>query len=280
MSFVRKMFASALAQNRKISFTHQKTPQTFNMLLFGAPGVGKGTFAKLIQKDFDFVQFSTGDYFRSVIKQAQNSEQELDAFTKEISEILNSGKLVDDKNVTDILKNFYANKQTFMDGAFAQSQGIILDGVPRTLRQAELLSEFQEIDLVVNFTNKEEVIVQKLAGRRLCPVCNKNFNVAHVQTDCGYSMDPLLPNGDDHTICDEDHGSPVKLITREDDLEDVIRSRLELYKEQTLPVLDFYKNNGKTQLINFEPKKGKKDYPKLKEILLSNMGEHMIRSNQ
>lgn len=110
-----------------------------------------------------------------------------------------------------------------MDGAFADTKGILYDGVPRTLKQAELLSEFKQIDMVINFINKEEVIIQKLAGRRLCPVCNKNFNIADVHTECGYRMDPLLPKGDDPTVCDEDHGSPVKLITRPDDQEDVIR---------------------------------------------------------
>jgi adenylate kinase len=68
----------------------------FNLMLFGAPGVGKGTFAKLIKRDFNFQPFSTGDYFRSVIKMAQANSGELDSFTLRISEILNSGALVDD----------------------------------------------------------------------------------------------------------------------------------------------------------------------------------------
>ena len=107
-----------------------------------------------------------------------------------------------------------------------------------------MLSDFTSIDLVINFFNKEEVIVQKLAGRRVCPECNKNFNVADVNTECGYHMEPLLPKGEDPTICDGDHGhdNPVKLVTRPDDREDVIKERLEIYKEQTLPILEFYKD--------------------------------------
>lgn len=96
------------------------------------------------------------------------------------------------------------------------------------------------VDLVVNFFNKEEVLIQKLAGRRICPACNKNFNIADVNTECGYHMAPLLPKGDDPTLCDNDEHGPIKLITRDDDKEEVIRERLELYKEQTLPLLDFY----------------------------------------
>jgi adenylate kinase len=79
-------------------------PSSFNLMLFGAPGVGKGTFGKLIQRDFDFKPFSTGDYFRQVVKMAQANKDGLDAFTLEISEILNSGKLVDDQIVIDIVK--------------------------------------------------------------------------------------------------------------------------------------------------------------------------------
>lgn len=73
-------------------------------MLFGAPGVGKGTFGKLIQRDFDFKAFSTGDYFRSVVKMAQADASGLDEFTLKISEILNSGKFVDDQIVIDIVK--------------------------------------------------------------------------------------------------------------------------------------------------------------------------------
>ena len=80
-------------------------------------------------------------------------------------------------------------------------------------------------------------------------------------------MSPLLPKGDDHTICDEDHGEPVKLITRNDDLPEVILERLEIYKEQTLPILDFYTDSPTTHVIDFEAKKGKKDYPMLRDIL-------------
>lgn len=70
-----------------------------------------------------------------------------------------------------------------------------------------------------------------MAGRRVCPCCNKNFNFADVHTECGYHMEPLLPSGPDHTICDGDHEAGVKLIIREDDREEVIRHRLDLYTE-------------------------------------------------
>ena len=155
----------------------------------------------------------------------------MDAFTQNISEIINSGKFVDDQIVVDIIKNLQMNSSTFMNGEYAGVPGLILDGVPRTLKQAEMLDEISNVDLVINFFNKDEVLLQKLAGRRVCPCCNKNFNLADVNTECGYQMSPLLPKGDDHTVCDVDHGAePVKLITRNDDQPDIILERLETYK--------------------------------------------------
>ena len=129
------------AQAIKHGVTASK-PSSFNLMLFGAPGVGKGTFGKLIQRDFDFKPFSTGDYFRQVVKMAQANKEGLDAFTLEISEILNSGKLVDDQIVIDIVKQLKQNPDTFLGGEYKNSSGLILVGVPRTVRQAEMLSEF------------------------------------------------------------------------------------------------------------------------------------------
>ena len=93
------------AQAIKQGLSHASTrPSGFNLMLFGAPGVGKGTFGKLIQRDFDFKAFSTGDYFRQVVKMAQANQSGLDDFTLKISEILNSGQLVDDQIVIDIVR--------------------------------------------------------------------------------------------------------------------------------------------------------------------------------
>ena len=122
-----------------------------------------------------------------------------------------------------------------------------MDGVPRTVRQAKMLSEFLDIDLIMNFTNRDDILMEKIMGRRVCPECNKNFNVADINTEDGYIMPPLLPKGDDHSICDNpDHQHPIKLVTRADDTEDIIKRRLDLYKEETLPILDFYKRNTNT----------------------------------
>ena len=153
-----------------------------------------------------------------------------------------SGGLVDDKTVIDIVRNLKENPATFLDGKFAEAEGLILDGVPRTLAQAEMLQEFVNIDLVINFQAMDEILIQKLMGRRSCPVCNKSFNVAGIR-EHGYSLPPLLPTGDDPTVCDEEHSvkEPTKLTMRQDDKEDIIKKRLDLYKVETVPILNFYR---------------------------------------
>lgn len=248
----------------------------FNLLLFGAPGVGKGTFGKLIQRDFAFQPFSTGDYFRDVIKQAKLARGPLDPFTQSISELLASGRLVDDQTVIDIVRRLKEHPETFADGRYAGAPGLILDGVPRTIRQAEMLSEFADIDLVLNFYNREDILLQKLAGRRVCPECNKGFNVADVNSN-GYVMAPLLPEGDDPTVCDADHGQtdivPIKLVTRPDDKEDVILKRLELYEKETLPILDYYKTQTNARVVDFEAKRGKADYHLVEAVLAEALGD-------
>ena len=125
----------------------------------------------------------------------------MDAFSQNISEILKSGKLVDDQIVVDIVKNLKQSPETFMDGAFSEAPGLILDGVPRTVTQAKLLQDFLEIDLIVNFFNRDDILMEKMMARRVCPSCNKNFNIADIDRD-GYVMGPLLPKGPDPTVCD------------------------------------------------------------------------------
>ena len=116
-------FVNIMAFHNVLQRLQQAGSRRFNVLLFGAPGVGKGTFAKLIHQDFDFRQFSTGDYFREAIKKAESGEGELDAFTLKVNKILKSGQLVDDAVVVDVLKRLQENPATFMDGRYANARG-------------------------------------------------------------------------------------------------------------------------------------------------------------
>ena len=175
---------------------------------------------------------------------------------------MQAGQLIDDQIVVDVVRNLHENREEFMGGKFSDVPGIILDGVPRTVNQAEKLHQFMDVDVVINFLHREEMVLAKILGRRVCPVCNKNFNIAHIQTDYGYVLPPLLPKGPDPTICDnEEHETPVKLITREDDTEEIVRNRLAIYDKETLPILNFYKTFTDTTVIDYEAKYGVSDFP-------------------
>ena len=134
-----------------------------------------------------------------------------------------------------------------------------------------------KVDAVLNFFNLDEIVIAKIMGRRVCPVCNKNFNVTDIDFS-GYRMPPLLPSHGDPEFCDNhEHPEPVRLVQREDDREEIVRERLKIYKEETLPILDFYKSRDDTVIVDFETKKGKADYPIVKQILLEAFGEDMLK---
>lgn len=130
------------------------------------------------------------------------------------------------------------------------------DGYPRTVQQAKDLSEFQDVQCVVNLSLPDDILVAKLVGRRMCKDCGKNYNVTEIK-DAGYEMPPLLPKPSD---CEQCKGKP-NLFTRADDNEETIRSRLQVYKEHTAPVVDFYRGSG--VVLDFEVKKGLQDMPRL-----------------
>lgn len=93
-----------------------------------------------------------------------------------------------------------------------------------------MMDKFSKIDLVINFFSREEILVEKLMGRRVCPSCGTNYNVANINTSDGYVMTPLIPKKDPH-FCDKcEH---VRLVVRDDDKESIIKERLEVYKEKT-----------------------------------------------
>jgi len=139
-----------------------------------------------------------------------------------------------------------------------------------------MLDEFMGVDLILNFEHRDDILIQKIMGRRVCPECNKNFNIADIDSEDGYVMPPLLPKGDDPTICDNpEHTHPVKLVSRADDIESVIYERLDLYKQETLPILDYYRGKSNTIIIDFEAKKGKADYPHVKQFIEEALGDKL-----
>lgn len=217
------------------------------LVLLGAPGVGKGTFGKKISVDFSMPIFSTGEYLRTLV-----GGKETSPLIERVKKIMKEGGLLDDETIIQIIQ-----KRLFEDED-PKNKGIIFDGFPRTIPQAVLLDKIGKVKAAVNFFNKEEILIEKLTGRRECTGCHEAYNAALIRKD-GYEMDPLMPKKDP-TKCDKCGG---KLIHREDDQPKAIAERLKIYKEKTLPLEKFYETKG--IMKSYEPKKGVTDYPWVKE---------------
>jgi len=231
------------------------TPNQKFLVLFGAPGVGKGTYAGLLAKDLQFNKISTGDEIRKIIKGGEVGRMD-PALVAEVKKIVNEGRLVSD----DIVLNILAEKLKEP----ASQKGVILDGFPRTLSQLAKYDEQFPVDAVVNVELRGDILLEKLLGRRTCIGCGNSYNVCNINKD-EYQMEPLLPKKEG--TCDKCGG---KLVIRDDDTEAVITSRMREYDEKTLPLLNEYKKKG--VLMNFEVKKGVKDYPKLLEQIKPKLG--------
>ena len=187
------------------------------LILFGAPGSGKGTQAKLLRQELGLPHISTGDMLRERVASR-------DALGLRVEGLLQAGALVPDELVNVLV----ADRIEQPDCA----PGFLLDGYPRTVNQAGILTELlgsREITtVVVHLKVDYNVIVARLAGRRLCPVCGAL-----------YSMSPNTPSVSE--VCDYD-GS--RLVVRDDDREEVVVARLQAYDRQTAPVLGYFRETG------------------------------------
>lgn len=194
------------------------------LVLLGPPGAGKGTQAKLLTAKFDAAHVSAGDLLRQAV--ADGSE-----LGQAAKSIMAQGALVPDGVVIEIIEERL--RQPDCVG------GYILDGFPRTLRQAEALSDVLKmldapLDRVISVEVSEDDLVRRLAGRRVCRACGSMF---HIDTW------PPVQSG----ICDDCGG---QLFQRDDDKEETIRHRLRVYREQTEPLIAYYKKMGLLRRID------------------------------
>ena len=179
------------------------------ILLLGAPGAGKGTQSAKLAEAYGIDHVTTGDALRA------NKEMETEYGTPK--SFMDAGELVPDPVVNEIVK-----------AALEGSDGFVLDGYPRNIEQAEYLSEITDLDAVVLLDVDEEVLVDRLTGRRVCEACGANYHV---------DFQPPEEPG----VCDECGG---ELIQREDDTEETARERLEVFYENTEPVVDHFREEG------------------------------------
>ena len=188
------------------------------LVLLGPPGAGKGTQAKFIQGQFGIPQISTGDILRKAVSDRT-------VLGNKASVYIQAGKLVPD----DLMLGIVTERLSADDC----TRGYILDGFPRTVPQAEgfetcLKGLASQLDRVIYLSVPEDALIQRLAGRRTCRGCGTLYHLV---------FDPSQRPG----ICDDCRG---ELYQREDDREDIITARIETYKAQTAPLIEFYRDRG------------------------------------
>ncbi|MBQ0071262.1 MAG: adenylate kinase [Spirochaetales bacterium] len=208
-----------------------------NLEFLGPPGAGKGTIAAVAKDALGVPHISTGDLFRSNIK----NETELG---KQVKAILASGGLVPDEVTIKMVEKRLAEPDC--------QNGFILDGFPRTIPQADALSQMTNIDGVVNFVLSEEEIIKRLSGRRMCKSTGRTYHILF--------NPPKVEGIDDET------GEP--LIQRDDDKPEAIKHRLEVYNEATAPLIDYYNKKGvvKNLYCTNDPEETNENFYKLMGI--------------
>ena len=184
-----------------------------NIVILGSPGVGKGTYAKILSDKYNIPRISVGDLFRKAIR----DETELG---KKIKDYVSRGDLVPDEMVIELVKERLKKDDC--------KNGFFLDGFPRTIAQAEAMEKFKKIDKVLNFVASDWVIMSRLGGRRTCRECGAIYHVKEI---------PPKVEG----ICDRCGG---RLYQRSDETSQAIKNRLRVYREKTKPVIDYFRKKG------------------------------------
>lgn len=194
------------------------------IIMLGAPGAGKGTQAQMIADKYGIPHISTGDIFRENVK--KGTELGLEA-----KKYMDQGLLVPDELTVKILLDRVAKDDC--------KNGYVLDGFPRTIPQAEVLDKAikelgDKIDYAINVDVPDENIVRRMSGRRACLACGATFHIEHV---------PPKQEG----ICDR---CGKELVLRDDDKEETVKNRLDVYHKQTQPLIDFYTKQGVLKTVD------------------------------
>ena len=193
------------------------------LILLGAPGAGKGTQAEILSRELGIPTISTGNILRAAIREGT-------AVGLKAKALIDAGKLVDDETIMGIVSERLAKDDC--------AQGYILDGVPRTIPQAEAMEAMGiEIDAALSIEIADETIVERMSGRRTCRNCSQTFHVVY---------NPPKAEG----MCDFCGG---ELTIRKDDAPETVKARLETYHRETEPLKAFYETRGKLRCVDNQP---------------------------
>ncbi len=182
-------------------------------IIFGAPGAGKGTYSSRLQSKLGVDVIAMGDIFRESVK--QNTE-----LGNKVRSYVEKGALVPDDVVIEVLKDRLAK--------VPEGKGFLLDGFPRTVEQADTLETITKIEVILQLDVPDEIIIQRLSSRRICKKCGAVYNIRFLK--------PKVEG-----VCDKCGG---ELYQRADDNEEVIKNRLQVYKNQTEPLIEYYHKKG------------------------------------
>jgi adenylate kinase len=184
-----------------------------NLIIFGAPGSGKGTYSSRLRLKLELEVVATGDIFREMMKNDTPLGRKVKGYVEK-------GLLVPDEVTLEVLRQNLAK--------IPKGKGFILDGYPRTIEQAKALDGIAKIDAIIHLIVPDWIIIERLSSRRICKDCGAIYNLLY-----------LKPKKD--MICDKCGGT---LYQREDDTPEVIKRRIEVYEKQTQPLLNYYKEKG------------------------------------
>jgi adenylate kinase len=192
------------------------------LIFLGPPGAGKGTLAARAVDVLKVPHISTGAIFRAAI--AAKSPLGL-----RVKAIIDAGRLVDDETTIALVEERLAREDA--------RQGYILDGFPRTIAQAEALAGFSPADRVVNFDIPDSAVLERLSGRRVCRKCGINYHA-------------IFNKPQKETLCDACGG---EVFVREDDREEAVQKRLQVYRDETAPLIDYYRAKGLLADVDARP---------------------------
>lgn len=218
-----------------------------NLILLGPPGAGKGTQAERIAAEYKVLPISTGDIFRAAIKEGT-------PLGLRVKNFLDSGKLVSDELVIAIVAERLGQPDT--------KDGFLLDGFPRTVSQADALEDFlqetkRRLSAVIYIHVDPEVLVKRISGRRICRKCGMVFHISSKKTQAS-------------GICDSCGG---EIYQRDDDQEEIVRKRLEVFAKETEPLVSYYEKKGLLLKID-----GAQPIEEVSRQILSVLQEHLMES--